>query len=182
MERTIAYCNFFNKLFMVKKLTWLFLALAICCNVAQAQNKKAAKYNNKIIKLQHKITPDVVNFFKAFEKGSAEDLKKKQGKLVKDLDAAITKVKAMPDFEGDGELKKAALDWFSLYESSFKNEYNNIITLVANRDRSKEDHAKLDAMTDELVKREEVVDAQFEVAQTSFAKKHKLEMIEHPLK
>lgn len=167
---------------MIKKLTWLFLALTICCTIAQAQNKKAAKYNNKIIKLQHSVTPDVVSFFKTFEKGSAEDLKKKQAKLIKDFDAAIAKVNAMPDFEGDGELKKAALDWFKLYESSFKNEYDRIIVLVANRDRSKEDHAKLDQMTNELVTREEAVDAQFEAAQTSFAKRHKLEMVEHPLK
>ena len=166
----------------MKKLTWLFLSVMILFNVAQAQNKKAAKYNNKIIKLQHSVTPDVVSFFKTFEKGSAEDLKKKQAKLIKDFDAAIAKVNAMPDFEGDGELKKAALDWFKLYESSFKNEYDHIITLVTNRDRSKEDHAKLDQMTDELVKREGAVDAQFEAAQTAFAKRHQLEMIEHPLK
>lgn len=167
---------------MIKKLTWLFLTLTICFHTAQAQNKKAAKYNNKIIKLQHRVTPDVVSFFKTFEKGSAEDLKKKQAKLVKDFDAAIAKVNKMPDFEGDGELKKAALDWFKLYESSFKKEYDHIITLVANRDRSKEDHAKLDQMTNELVAREEAVDQQFETAQTNFAKRHHLEMIEHPLK
>jgi hypothetical protein len=167
---------------MIKRLTWLFLILTVLFNVAQAQNKKAAKYNNKIIKLQHSVTPDVVSFFKTFEKGSAEDLKKQQAKLIKDFDAAIAKVNAMPDFEGDGELKKAALDWFKLYESSFKNEYDRIIVLVANRDRSKEDHAKLDQMTNELVTREEAVDAQFEAAQNSFAKRHKLEMVEHPLK
>jgi hypothetical protein len=167
---------------MIKKLTWLFLSLTICFNIAQAQNKKAAKYNNKIIKLQHSVTPDVVSFFKTFEKGSAEDLKKKQAKLIKDFDKAIAKVNAMPNFEGDGELKKAALDWFKLYENSFKNEYDHIIVLVANRDRSKEDRVKLDQMTNELVAREEAVDVQFEAAQTSFAKRHKLEMIERPLK
>ncbi len=166
----------------MKKLTWLLLSVMILFNVAHAQNKKAAQYNNKIIKLQHKVTPDVVGFFKTFEKGTTEDLKKQQAKLIKDFDAAIVKVKAMPDFEGDGELKKAALDWFTLYESSFKNEYDHIIALVANRDRSKEDHAKLDQLTDELVKREEAVDAQFEAAQAAFAKRHKLEMIERPLK
>lgn len=167
---------------MIKKLSLLFLSVLFVFGTAQAQNKKAAKYNNKIIKLQHSVTPDVVSFFKTFKEGSAEDLKKKQAKLIKDFDGAIAKVNAMPDFEGDGELRKAALDWFKLYESSFKNEYDHIIALVANRDRSKEDHAKLDQMTNDLVKREEVVDAQFEAAQTAFAKRHQLEMIEHPLK
>lgn len=166
----------------MKRLILLFLTLTIFFDVADAQNKKAAQYNNKIIKLQHKVTPDVVGFFKTFEKGTTEDLKKQQAKLIKDFDAAIAKVNAMPDFEGDGELKKAALEWFRLYESSFKNEYDHIITLVANRDRSKEDHAKLDQLTDELVKREEAVDAQFEAAQTAFAKRHQLEIVERPLK
>ncbi|HSZ71888.1 MAG TPA: hypothetical protein VK750_04375 [Cytophagaceae bacterium] len=167
---------------MVKKLSWLFLSMVLIFSTANAQNKKAAKYNNAIIKLQHGVTPDVVEFFEAFEKGTTEDLKKQQVKLVKDFDAAIAKLNAMPDFEGDGALKKAALDWFKLYEGSFKNEYDHIITLVTNRDRSKEDHTKLDQMTDELVTREEAVDAQFETAQNAFSKKHHLEMIEHPLK
>jgi hypothetical protein len=167
---------------MIKKLSWLLLSAMFLFNMAHAQNKNAAQYNNSIIKIQHRVTPDIVEFFKSFDKGTAEDLKKRQAKLVKDFDAAIAKVTAMPDFEGDGELKKAALDWFRLYESSLKNEYDHIITLVANRDRSKEDHAKMDQMTDDLVKREEGVDAQFEAAQNAFAKRHHLEMIERPLK
>jgi hypothetical protein len=167
---------------MIKKLSWLFLSAVLLFNVAQAQNKNAAKYNNNMIKLQHHVTPDIVKFFKTFEKGTAEDLKKQQAKLIKEFDASIAKINSMPDFEGDGELKNATLLWFKLYESSFKNEYDQIIALVANRDRSKEDHAKLDQMTDDLVKREEAVDAQFEAAQNAFAKRHKLELVERPLK
>ena len=150
--------------------------------LGHAQNKNAAKYNNSIIKLQHKVTPAIVKFFKTFETGTAEDLKKQKTKLLPKFDAAIAKLNAMPDFEGDASLKNACLDWFKLYKSSFETEYNHIIELVANRDRSKEDHAKLDQMTDELVKREEAVDAQFEKVQEEFAKKHKLELIECPIK
>ncbi|MDB5274402.1 MAG: hypothetical protein JWO58_2769 [Chitinophagaceae bacterium] len=167
---------------MIKKLSLLLLSAMFFLNMAHAQNKNAAQYNNSIIKIQHKVTPDIVKFFKTFEKGTADDLKKQQAKLIKDFDAAIAKVNAMGDFEGDGELKKAALDWFKLYESSLKSEYDQVITLVANRTRSKEDYTKLDDMTDELVKREEAVDAQFELAQAAFAKRHNLEMIERPLK
>jgi hypothetical protein len=168
---------------MIKKISLLFFALLLSTVVVQAQAKKgAAKYNNSIIKLQHKVTPDIVKFFKAFEKGTAEDLKKQKAKLIPEFDAAIAKVSAMPDFEGDADLKNAALEWFKLYKSSFETEYEHIITLVTNRDRSKEDHEKLDKMTDDLVLREEAVDAQFEKAQVEFAKRHNLELIERPIK
>ena len=168
---------------MIKKISLLFFALLFTTVFVQAQVKKgAAKYNNRIIKMQHKVTPDIVEFFKDFEKGTAEDLKKQKAKLIPEFNAAIKKIEAMPDFEGDAELKNAALDWFKLYKNSFETEYEHIIVLVANRDRSKEDHAKLDKMTDELVVREEAVDAQFEKAQIAFAKRHNLELIERPIK
>jgi len=167
---------------MIKRITLLWIVFLCATALSHAQNKNAAKYNNDIIKLQHKVTPSIVKFFKTFEKGTAEDLKKQKAKLIPKFDAAIAKIDAMPDFEGDASLKNACLDWFKLYKSSFETEYNHIIELVANRDRSKEDHAKLDQLTDELVKREEAVDAQFEKAQEVFAKKHKLELIECPIK
>jgi len=51
---------------MIKKLGLLFLGALFIFNTAQAQNKKAAQYNNKIIKLQHSVTPDVVAFFRKY--------------------------------------------------------------------------------------------------------------------
>lgn len=167
---------------MIRKISLLLLGFLLVSSVTQAQNKNAAKYNNSIIKLQHSVTPGIVKFFKSFEKGTAEDLKKQKTKLIPKFDAAIAKIKAMPDFEGDAELKNASLEWFTLYKNSFETEYNHIIELVANRDRSKEDHVKMDQMTDELVKREEAVDARFEKAQEAFAKRHNLELIERPMK
>lgn len=167
---------------MIKKISLLLVGFLMVSIVSQAQTKNAAKYNNTIIKLQHKVTPDIVTFFKDFETGSAEDLNKQKAKLIPEFDAAIAKINAMPDFQGDADLKNAALDWFKLYKESFENDYEHIIALVANRDRSKEDHAKLDQMTDELVAKEEKVDAQFEKAQVAFAKKHNLELIERPIK
>jgi hypothetical protein len=167
---------------MIRKISLLLLGFLLVSFVGQAQTKNAAKYNNAIIKIQHSVTPGIVKFFKTFEKGTADDLKKQKAKLIPKFDAAIAKIKAMPDFEGDAELKNACLEWFTLYKSSFETEYNHIIELVSNRDRSKEDHAKMDQMTDELVVKEEAVDARFEQAQEAFAKRHKLVLIERPLK
>jgi hypothetical protein len=87
----------------------------------------------------------------------------------------------MKEFEGDAALRDAALDWFRFYKASFEKEYNHILELVANRDRSKEDHEKLDNLTDELVKEEEKVDDKFAAVQEAFAKRHNLELREYPI-
>src|SRR6478735_1681404 len=113
------------KTFMTNKLLLLCLGIFLIFS-AEAQNKKAAKYNNKIIEIQHKLTPDVVNFFKSFEKGNLEDLKIKKKALSTDFDKAITKISAMKGFEGDTKLRDAMLAWLKLYESSLDSEYNQI--------------------------------------------------------
>ena len=61
----------------------------------------------------------------------------------------------------------------------YDNEYPKMIALIAIRDRSKEDHKKLDDYRDDLVKREKIYDDKFEDAQISFSKKHDLKLI-HP--
>ena len=144
----------------------------------QAQNKKAAQYNNKIIDLQYKLVPDVVNFFKAFEGGNLTDLKSKKAILSKDFTSAIAKVTKMKAFEGDIALRDAALEWFNLYKSSLDAEYNHIIELASKpKDkRTAEDKAKLQKLSDELIGKETEIDLKFEAAQVTFSKKHGLEL------
>jgi hypothetical protein len=156
---------------MTKKILLFCVALLMIVSV-QAQNKKAAKYNNKLIDIQYKLVPDVVNFFKTLEGGNVADL------LVKDFNKAIKKVSGMKAFEGDTKLRDAALDWFKLYESSLDSEYNHIIDLASkSKDkRSAEEKAKLQKLTDDLITKETEIDEKFEVAQTEFAKRHNLEL------
>jgi hypothetical protein len=162
---------------MTKKLFLCCLGIFLVFS-AQAQNKKAAQYNNKIIDLQYKLVPDVVNFFKAFEGGNLTDLKSKKATLSKDFDAAIKKVNGMKGFEGDESLKKAALDWMNLYKNSLDKEYNHIIELVSipKEKRTAEDTANLQKLSKELISKETEIDLNFEAVQAEFAKKHNLEL------
>ena len=162
---------------MIKKLLLLCAGIVLITS-AQAQNKKAAQYNNKIIDIQYKLVPDVVNFFKAFEGGNLTDLKSKKAILSKDFDAAIKKVSAMKPFEGDAGLRDAALDWFKLYKSSLDAEYNHIIELasIPKDKRTADDKAKLQKLSDQLIGKETEIDLKFEAAQVEFSKKHNLEL------
>jgi hypothetical protein len=162
---------------MTKKILFFCVGILLVFS-AQAQNKKAAKYNNSIIDIQYKLVPDVVNFFKAFEGGSLIDLKAKRDILSKDFDKAIKKVSGMKAFEGDAALRDAALEWFKLYKSSLDAEYNHIMELASKpKDkRTAEDKAKLQKLSDELIGKETEIDLKFEQAQTEFSKRHNLEL------
>ncbi len=162
---------------MTKKLLLLCAGLLLIFPM-QAQNKKAAQYNNKIINIQYKLVPDVVNFFNALEGGSLSDLKAKKNILSKDFDAAIQKVSSMDGFEGDVSLRDAALEWFKLYKSSLEEEYNHIIELasVSKEKRTPEDKEKLKELSAALIEKEKEIDHKFETAQVTFSKKHGLEL------
>jgi len=163
---------------MTKKILLLICVGVLFCFTSQAQNKKAAKYNNKLIDIQYKLVPDVVNFFKAIEGGDLVELKAKRDVLMKDFDKAIAKVSKMKPFEGDDELRKAALDWFKLYESSLNDEYNLILNIATKpKDkRTENDNIQLKVLADDLIAQEEAIDERFEAAQLAFSKRHNLEL------
>ncbi|HVD98447.1 MAG TPA: hypothetical protein VNB90_09615 [Cytophagaceae bacterium] len=162
---------------MIKKLLLLCVGIFMIATT-QGQNKKAANYNNKIIDIQYKLVPDVVDFFKAFEGGSLTELKAKKDVLSKDFDKAISKVSGMKAFDGDIQLRDAALEWFKLYKNSLDSEYNHIIQLasIPKDKRTADDRAKLQKLSDELIGRETEIDLKFEAAQQAFSKKHGLEL------
>lgn len=136
-----------------------------------------AKYNNKIVNKQHKIVKGFKEFFRTFEKGTKEKMHDEREQLLVLVNKSITEISAMPAFDGDSELRDGALTLLKFYKEGLEKDYPKMIELIANRDRSKEDHAKLEAYRDELVKNEKIHDDKFEDVQVAFAKKHKLELI-----
>lgn len=168
---------------MTKKILLLLSVGVLFCFTTQAQNKKAAAYNNKIIDIQYKLVPDVVNFFKAIEGGELSALKSKRDILMKDFDKAIVKVSKMQAFEGDDELRKAALDWFKLYESSLNDEYNLLMEIASKpKDkRTENDKVQLKVLSDDLIAQEEAIDERFQAAQQAFSKKHDLELKQYAI-
>lgn len=135
------------------------------------------KYNNKIVNKQHKIVKGFKEFFNTFEKGTKEQMHKEREEMLALVNKSITDISAMPAFDGDSELRDGALTLLKFYKEGLEKEYPKMIELIANRERSKEDHAKLDAYRDELIKNEKIHDDKFEDIQVAFAKKHKLELI-----
>ena len=147
-----------------------------------AQNRKAAKYNDKIINEQHKISPLLVKFYKSLNTASLEELKAEKAALIKTIDASIAKVFAMPGFEGDVALRDACLDWFKLYKRTLEVDFEEVLHIVADKDKSADEKAQLQTVKEKMVKEEDEIDAKFETVQTAFAQRHGLQLVEHPIK
>jgi hypothetical protein len=165
---------------MSKTLFNLLLGLFFSFTL-QAQKSPAA-YSDKIINQQHKVTGEISRFFKLLKTASLEDLEKERATIVKKLESGISKVSAMPAFEGDSSLKMAALKWFHLYESSFEKEFVEMLPLVANKNRSSEENNTLKKLAAALIEKEEEIDLHFAEAQEAFVKKHGLELVDVPIK
>ena len=188
----MAYSRITQKtnLFMcMKKLLLIGLSVLMVLSYISSANakapkkyKKAHKYNDAIINEQHGIAEEFVDFFSKFKTGKLEDLKAERLDLIQKLNLATERVKAMPDFKGDYAFRDGALELFYFYKSTLDLEYDQMIHLIADRDRSAEDLAKLRAFRDDLVKREEEIDNKFEAIQVAFAKKHDLELVSSEIK
>lgn len=171
---------------MTRKICFIIFILIISL-ASRAENIKAAAYNNKIIDIQHALTPKIIDFLKnfetreTFESISSEDLKNQKASLIKDFDKAIKKVAAIKEFEGDGKLRDAALKWFVLYKETLNKEYDLLIENLSKKDRTEEEKLAAKKIIDEMHSREEEIDRQFEEAQVEFAKRHKLEIKNYPL-
>ncbi len=162
----------------MKHLFFIFCCITFFAISGQAQNKKAAKYNDKIINEQIKLEPFLIKFFKDFNSASIESLKEQHNNIVAMLDKSSKKVAAMPVFENDGSLRDAALKWFNLYKESFENEYKEMLPIISKKDKTNEEKTKLNEMHEKLIKEEEVIDTEFASAQKTFADKHKLTLEE----
>ena len=136
-----------------------------------------AKYNNKIVNKQHKIVKGFKEFFKTFENGTKDKMHNEREALLLLVNKSILDISAMSAFDSDSELKDGALTLLKFYKEGLEKEYPKMIELIAIRDRSKEDHAKLEAYRIELVNNEKIHDDKFEDVQVAFAKKHKLELL-----
>jgi hypothetical protein len=154
----------------------LGLALCLATNLLSAQNNEAVKYNNKVIKEQHNVTPLIVSFFhNHFKKHIApEVIKKEKEKIELKLDKGIARLQGMDGFDGDTKLRDAAIDWFKLYKRSFDIEYEEVIPILTKKDKTEDDKLRLKTLREKLLAEEEEIDIKFEMAQEEFAAKHKL--------
>jgi hypothetical protein len=161
---------------MKAKLSLVIFVLYSFC--IQAQNRKAAIYNNKMFAEQEKVSKVIIEFFKIFENADYNTLEKQHQKILKQIDKSYKVVAAMPSFENDNSLRDALLKWLNEYKDSFENEYKLMLPLLSKKDKTQEEKDKLEQMHQDLIKEEEKLDKELLRVQKEFAQKHNLTLRE----
>jgi hypothetical protein len=163
----------------------LLLAIAMSIGVSLScfgQSKNAARYNDKIIDIQHAAIEKMARFAGSFSSTPLDILQKEKDKLELMLENDIKKVAAMPPHEGDSELRDAAIDWFIHSKKIIDTDFDEIISIVVKKDKTQDEKQKIKACIERLISEEDEILIKFDKAQENFVQRHGLELVEHSVK
>lgn len=157
----------------MRNISFLLLLLFAGFNLNAQQTKfsNAIEYNDYIVNKQTEIgglingLMDVVNDTLS----TAENAHTKRTSAIIKMNFIIDDVRNMPDWNGNTQLRDAAVELFKFYRSCFENEYKSMIDIIYKVDATDADYAEMDKLLAQVTEKEKPMDAKFEAAQVAFA-------------
>lgn len=165
----------------MKKIALLIIVFGIS-HFSYAQTVKAAKYNDRIILVQHKITSKLAKFASSIGRTPLDKLHNEKDDIELALTKAIKKVETLDSFEGDIQLRDASIEWFKLTKKILEKDFDEVMHILAKHEKTDLEKQELRAMMNKLVMEEDEIILKFEKAQEEFASRHGLELVEVPIK
>jgi hypothetical protein len=142
----------------------------------------AVKYNNKLIESQSKVINQMISLSKTFQKKNPVVMSMGLKKLQNTIDDVIKDVEAMPDYEGNIDLRDAILDLLDFYKDIAAEEYEEMIEILGRQGEiTQSDVDYLQTMQKNITEREDELDRELESAQSEFAKKHNIKIEKNKL-
>jgi len=161
--------------------TLLTLSFVLLQSCKPEKTMTAIEFNDAIIAEQSKIIQLTLDFAKTME----TDLDKCEEirlQTIVQCDSSIAAIGRIESFEGGEALKSSALDMIQFYKDIYSNEFKTMIEILKKGENiTPEDIESLTKINEEITKREQVLDATFNNAQTEFAKKNNLNIGENAL-
>lgn len=167
----------------MKKMT-LFILGAICAIQLNAQEYTTAiAYNDYIIEQQNSVGAAIVTFNEvmSLENTNKETIQPYYDVLILSSQEALVNLTKMPDYEGNSELRDAAIDMFKFYERTFRLDYSEMINLVFKENLDEETMNAINALLEKITNEEMPYDERFATAQSNFSITHGFQLIENDL-
>jgi hypothetical protein len=172
----------------MKKIFFLLaavLSFTACRQSAKGTNgvtyKSPVQYNDYIVGRQTTLMKNIVDFSKA----SQVDLDSAEQMLdgyVIETSTMINDIKGMPPYKGDSSLRDAAVRTFRFYKKVFEDDYKQIIRLNKEGESlTDEGAAKVNSIVENISKEEEKLDKAFHNAQSEFASKNNMKLMENSM-
>jgi hypothetical protein len=152
----------------------VFLFGSLHFAIAQ-QFKTPVDYHNYIVNEQLIVVNAIINFSNQFNaKDSILLTNYNHTKAI--LKKSMDNIKKMPVYNGETELKNAAVPLFEMYYNAMDVEYREIVDLFIKKDFGKKTQERVNFLLKSINERENVLDATLSEAQANFAKKYNLQI------
>lgn len=113
----------------MKKISFLVFIIVLVIVGCTKSSRKAAEYNNSIIKQENIIAENYDLFFNSFKKSDSLSLQKDFNKLKKMIKAVSDTISQVQPFNSDSSLLNAAKKLNSLYTKTVNEQIDSIINL-----------------------------------------------------
>ena len=114
-----------NKKYLIFMLITLFI-LASC-----GKSSDALRYNDKIINIQSKVINKIIILTQSMKSLNTDLMQRRLEELQEQTTLSANELTSLEEFEGGNELYNAAMDLFEFYESICKNEFQEMIDILA---------------------------------------------------
>jgi len=159
-----------------------FLLLTVACgkneySVTTSEGQKLegpAAYNDYLVAGQNRIINRFSELNKAYESYNREEIDKARQALLKEIDEVIAVVEKLPPYEGDTELRDAALEMFGYYRQLSEQELKIIGDLLSKGENeiTESDIDEMDRLYNRFRKEIKSYEINFADAQRAFANKY----------
>jgi hypothetical protein len=150
----------------------LLLPVFILLFAACSNKSSAVAYNDTIVEEQNKIIEHILAMSNAVYDPTTAEMHRQ--KIVEQCDISIAVVSAMDAFEGNTELRDAALALFKFYREIALQEFKQMLQILAQEEITEEDLQKLTDLDERISIRETPLDEAFHNAQSAFSNKYNL--------
>jgi hypothetical protein len=132
------------------------------------------EYNDAIITEQNKIIEHILMMSNnVLDPDLAE---KSRLSIIDQCENSISLLELMSDYEGNTELRDAALNLFGFYKDVASNEFKQMLNILKSPELSKEDYEALALLDQKIAAKEEPFDLAFQSAQMNFSMKYNLQL------
>lgn len=166
-------------------IKWMVLFIGIACSLPlQAQEfKTAVEYNDYIVGQQDVVGTAILNLNMAMSEETIyrESIQPYYDDLLAASKIGLANISKMPAYEGNIELRNAAIELFVFYEQTFNNEYKQLLDLVFKEDLDDESLNQIDILLEKITNDEKPIDEKFAKVQAAFAKKHGFDLTQNEM-
>lgn len=152
----------------------------------QAQNPVLTdpiQYNDFIVDEQEKIA--VLLFAlqdeMAVEELSTEKLWSIHTDLTNQIEESKNTMMALADYDGNTEFRDAAIGLYAFYGRMVENAYRKIMEIIVRHEYTEEDLLRMEEIIAQITEEEATYDTRYQNAQTEFAARYGIELLENDL-